>query len=64
LGKPLVDELHGLFRISFGRYRILYTVESNGQITIVVVIVGIQKQGDKIDVYEMARKLHRQGKLF
>jgi mRNA interferase RelE/StbE len=63
LGKPLVDELQGIFRISFGRYRILYRVESNGQITVVVVMVGIRKQGDKIDVYELARRLKRHGKL-
>ncbi|HEX3356232.1 MAG TPA: type II toxin-antitoxin system RelE/ParE family toxin [Tepidisphaeraceae bacterium] len=63
LGKPLVDELQGLYRLSFGRYRILYQIESNGQITIVVVMVGIRKHGDKIDVYELATRLKRQGKL-
>jgi mRNA interferase RelE/StbE len=64
LGKPLQDELRGMFRISFGRYRIIYQIKSNGQIiTVIVVMVGIRKHGDKIDVYELATKLQRQGKL-
>ena len=63
LGKPLQDELQGLFRLSFGRYRIIYRVDHSGQVVIVVVMVGIRKQGDKIDVYELARRLQRQRKL-
>src|SRR5450432_1232975 len=69
LGKPLVDEFHGLFRISFGRYRIIYRVirdKRNPQmfrIVVRVLLTGIRKHGDKIDIYELARKLQRQGKL-
>ena len=63
LGKPLQDELRGLYRISFGRYRILYQVDSTGRVTVVVVMVGIRKEGDKTDVYEIARRLQRTGRL-
>ncbi len=63
LGKPLQDELQGLFRLSFGRYRIVYRVDHVGQVSVVVVMVGIRKQGDKIDVYEVARRLRRQRQL-
>jgi mRNA-degrading endonuclease RelE of RelBE toxin-antitoxin system len=69
LGKPLVDQLHGLYRISFGRYRIIYRVirdQRNShllRIIVRVLLTGIRKQGDKIDIYEIAQRLQRQGKL-
>ena len=71
LGKPLQDELRGLFRISFGRCRILYHVRremtrDGREITrmiVRVVLLSIRKHGDKIDVYELARRLKRQGRL-
>jgi mRNA-degrading endonuclease RelE of RelBE toxin-antitoxin system len=69
LGKPLVDQLHGLYRISFGRYRIIYRVIRDGRnpqafhIIIRVLLTGIRKHGDKIDIYEVAQRLQRQGKL-
>jgi mRNA-degrading endonuclease RelE of RelBE toxin-antitoxin system len=69
LGKPLVDQLHGLYRISFGRYRIIYRVIRDQRnphllrIIVRVLLTGIRKQGDKIDIYEIAQRLQRQGKL-
>src|SRR2546427_11660847 len=39
LGKPLVDELQGLYRISFGRYRIIYRVIRDSRNPAVVRIV-------------------------
>jgi mRNA interferase RelE/StbE len=62
-GKPLGDELTGYYSIrAVGqRYRILYKLEAE-QI-IVVVALGIRKQGDKKDVYALAKKLARLGLL-
>lgn len=69
LGKPLLDEFQGLYRISFGRYRIIYRVirdsrnSSVTRIVIRVLLTGIRKQGDKRDVYERVRRLLRRGEL-
>jgi len=69
LGKPLVDELKGLLRLSYARYRILYRVRHpdhpNGRLRVVVqvILVGIRKEGDKRDVYRLAQRLRRRGKL-
>jgi len=40
------------------RYRIIYRVEDE-RVTVLVVALGIRKQGDKKDVYELAKKLLR-----
>jgi mRNA interferase RelE/StbE len=69
LGKPLVDELQGLHRISFGRYRIVYRVIRDArnprvvQIVVRVILTGIRKQGDKRDIYERLRRMLRRGEL-
>lgn len=68
LGKPLRDELQGMYRLSFGRYRIIYRViaDERGEarlIIVEVVFVGIRKHGDKRDVYRLAQKLARRGEL-
>ena len=59
-GKPLLGELAGLrsLRASGQRYRILYKVE-RGRVLVLIVAVGIRKQGSRRDVYELARKLLR-----
>jgi mRNA-degrading endonuclease RelE of RelBE toxin-antitoxin system len=60
LGKPLVDQFQGLYRISFGRYRIIYRVirDPNNpallRILVRVILVGIRREGDKRDIYEQA----------
>ena len=61
LGKPLTGELAGYrtVRAVGQRYRILYQVERR-QVTVLVVAVGRRKEGDKRDVYELARRLLRQ----
>jgi mRNA interferase RelE/StbE len=41
------------------RYRIIYRVE-RGLITVLVVAVGRRKEGDRKDIYELARRLLRQ----
>ena len=63
-GKPMIDELRGYrsIRAVGQRYRILYKVEAE-RVIVVVVALGIRKEGDKKDVYELAKKLVRLGLL-
>ena len=63
-GKPLADELTGYrsIRAVGQRYRILYKLEAQ-QVIVVVVALGIRRDGDKKDVYELAKKLARLGLL-
>ena len=63
-GKALSDELMGYrtIRAVAQRYRILYKLEKE-QVIVVVVALGIRKAGDKKDVYELAKKLARLGLL-
>lgn len=63
-GKPLAEELTGYrsIRAVGQRYRILYKLEAQ-QVIVVVVALGIRKDGDKKDVYELAKKLARLGLL-
>ena len=59
-GKPLTGELHGVrsLRAVGQRYRILYRLERQ-RVVVLVVAVGIRKEGSKDDVYSVARKLLR-----
>ena len=63
-GKPLSNELAGYdsVRVVAQRYRILYRLETD-QIIVVVVAMGIRKDGDKKDVYALAKKMARLGLL-
>ena len=63
-GKPLSDELAGYYSIrAVGqRYRILYKLQAE-QVIVAVVALGIRKEGDKKDVYILAKKLARLGLL-
>jgi|SRR5579863_2610454 len=63
-GKPLRGELAGYrsIRAASQRYRILYKFEAE-QIIVVVVVLGIRREGDKKDIYEIAKKLKRAGFL-
>ena len=63
-GKPLSNELAGYYsvRVVAQRYRILYRLETD-QIIVVVVAMGIRKDGDKKDVYALAKKMARLGLL-
>ena len=60
-GKPLTGELAGYraVRAVGQRYRIIYRVE-RGLITVLVVAVGRRREGDRKDIYELARRLLRQ----
>jgi len=63
-GKPLTDELtsYRSVRAVGQRYRIIYKVEEQ-RVMILVVALGIRKEGDKKDIYELAKKLKRLGLL-
>lgn len=57
-GKPLADQLAGLrsIRAAGQRFRIVYGV-NEGQVTVLVVGVGLRKQGDRSDIYSKLQRL-------
>lgn len=59
-GRPLTGELAGLrsVRAVGQRFRILYRLEAD-LVVVLVVAVGIRKEGAGKDVYALARKLLR-----
>ena len=63
-GKPLLGELDGFYsvRAVAQRYRIIYAIEQ-AQVTVMIVALGIRKDGSKQDVYALAKKLLRLGLL-
>ena len=63
-GKPLSEELAGYrsIRAIGQRYRIIYKLETE-RVVVIVVALGIRKAGDKKDVYELVKKLARLGLL-
>ena len=63
-GKALHDELKGYrsIRAVGQRYRIIYKVDED-TVIVYVVTPGIRKEGDKKDVYTLAKKLARLGLL-
>jgi mRNA interferase RelE/StbE len=63
-GRPLLGELLGYrsLRAVGQRYRIIYRVDQN-RILVNVVAVGIRKEGDRRDIYTLAKKLLRSGLL-
>jgi mRNA interferase RelE/StbE len=62
-GKMLVKDLSGFRSIgTAGRYRIIYKIDI--QIVVIYVLAaGIKKQGDKKDIYKIAKKLLTAGLL-
>ena len=63
-GKLLTDELAGYrsIRAVGQRYRIIYKIEAE-RVIVIVVTVGMRKEKDKKDAYELAKKLARLGLL-
>ena len=63
-GKPLVGELAGYRSVRAGGqgYRILFTIKQEAA-TVVVLAVGLRRQGDRSDIYALAKKLLRLGLL-
>lgn len=59
-GKPLTGELGGFrsVRAVGQRYRIIYRIE-HSKVLVSVVGVGLRKEGDRRDVYALAKKLFR-----
>jgi len=59
-GKPLLGEFIGYrsLRAVGQRYHIIYRVEKNS-VLVLVVALGIRKEGDKGDIYALAKKLLR-----
>ena len=57
-GNPLRNELAGLrsVKAAHRRYRIVYQVERE-EVVVVVVAVGIRKEGDRADIYRQAALL-------
>lgn len=64
LGKPLLGELSGYrsLRAAGQRFRVIYRIEKK-QVIIIVVALGIRKEGDKRDIYALAQKLVKLGLL-
>ena len=63
-GKAMTSELLGYrsIRAVGQRYRIIYKLEEE-QVIVFVVALGIRKDGDKADIYELAKKMLRLGLL-
>jgi mRNA interferase RelE/StbE len=63
-GKALLGELAGFrsIRAVGQRYRIMYQIRGN-EIVVVIVAVGIRRDGAKDDIYNLAKKLFRLGLL-
>ncbi len=63
-GKSLNDDLIDLRSVKTvkERYRIIFKVEKD-KIVVLIVMVGIRKEGDKKDVYALTQKLARLGLL-
>jgi len=62
-GKKLVKDLSGFRSVhAAGRYRIIYKIDKQ-MVIIYVLAAGIRKEGDKKDIYEIARKLLNAGLL-
>jgi len=60
-GKPLLGELAGYqsLRTAGQKYRVIYKVEKK-IVTVVVVAVGRRREGDRKDIYSLAKKLFEQ----
>jgi len=63
-GKALLGELSGFrsIRAVGQRYRIIYQVKGN-EIVVVIVAIGIRRDGARDDIYTLAKKLIRLGLL-
>ncbi len=62
-GKMLLKDLSGFRSIhAAGRYRIIYKVDKQ-TVIVYILAAGIRKQGDKKDIYKIAKKLLDAGLL-
>ncbi len=62
-GKNLVQDLSGFRSVhAAGRYRIIYMIDKK-TVIVYVLAAGIRKEGDKKDIYKIAKKLLNAGLL-
>jgi mRNA interferase RelE/StbE len=62
-GKNLVQDLSGFRSVhAAGRYRIIYKIDKK-TVIVYVLAAGIRKEGDKKDIYKIAKKLLNAGLL-
>jgi mRNA interferase RelE/StbE len=62
-GKNLVQDLSGFRSVhAAGRYRIIYTIDKK-TVIVYILAAGIRKEGDKKDIYKIAKKLLNAGLL-
>ena len=62
-GKKLVKDLSGFLSIhAAGRHRIIYKIDQRNVI-VYVIAAGIRKEGDKKNIYKIAKKLLAAGLL-
>ena len=62
-GKKLVRDLSGFRSVhAAGRYRVLYKIDKR-TVIVYVLAAGIRKEGDKKDIYKIAKKLLNAGLL-
>jgi mRNA interferase RelE/StbE len=63
-GKALQGSLAGFrsMRAAGQRYRIIYLVE-NREVVVLVIGIGIRKEGDRKDIYSLMKKLVNSGLL-
>ena len=62
-GKYLVHDLSGFRSVhAAGRYRIIYKIDKK-TVIVYVLVAGIRKEGDKKDIYKIAKKLLNAGLL-
>jgi len=66
IGRGLQGDLAGLYRITHGRYRIIYEVRRTGKgpnarvkIIVRILYVGLRRTGSRRDVYVQVAKLLR-----
>jgi mRNA interferase RelE/StbE len=59
-GKPLTAELDGYHsvRAASHRYRIIYRIDKE-KVIVLIVAAGIRREGDRKDIYALAKKLVR-----
>ena len=59
-GKPLLGELTGYrsLRAAAQRYRIIYRVHL-GRVEVLVVAIGLRREGNREDIYRLAQRLLR-----
>jgi len=61
-GKPLIGELAGYrsVRAAGQRYRIIFRIEDE-RVAVLIIALGVSKASSRKDVYDLAKKLVRQG---